>query len=158
MLGYCPNTTLSMNKEEVLVISSPFYPSYYPDNIDCFWKITSDEESPNGFIEVTFLNFDTHPEHDFLTVGVGNEIDVASGSVLHLSGGKAPRVATVNGSAMWLRFKTNVQGQMSAGFRLRLKWLSSYGKQYFYLFFIFNINLFLAKQSNEKCKVSSFMV
>ena len=130
---YCPNTTLTLQTDEVVTMNSPFYPSFYPDNADCFWSITS--EQPRGYITLSFLAFGLHPLEDFLTVGVGSSVDkigAESTVIFRLSGSAAPRIVTVNASeGLWLRLTTNWNGQITNGFSLELQWSEKYGKLFF---------------------------
>ncbi|XP_075072382.1 scavenger receptor cysteine-rich domain-containing protein DMBT1-like [Mixophyes fleayi] len=51
------------------IISSPFYPSYYPPNSQCTWEI---QTAPNTLVELSFysMNLESHPhcEYDSVTI------------------------------------------------------------------------------------------
>ncbi|XP_072044919.1 tolloid-like protein 2 [Amphiura filiformis] len=116
---YCPNTTLTLRSGEDTGVTSPFYPAYYPDNVDCFWKIT--DKALHGFIDVTFIALDLYQDQDFLTIGVGTEIK-NSGMAFRFSGSIAPRAGTINDTAMWMRLTTGVGGGLvSTGFEVKLR-------------------------------------
>ncbi|XP_072046447.1 tolloid-like protein 2 [Amphiura filiformis] len=118
---YCPNTTITIQQDEVIEIISPFYPSYYPDGVDCFWFVK--HEIPNGYLVVSFLTVSLHFEGDVLTIGIGDKIQ-DSAVIFRLSGSAAPRIATVNDSEVWIRFTTNLVGQVNViGFNLRIEWM-----------------------------------
>ena len=104
---------------EAVDVTSPFYPLYYPDGIDCFWRVTSEQLS--GFLVISFLTVSLHYGDDFLTIGVGNEI-IDSAVILRLTGNAAPRIVTVEDHELWLRLTTNLWGQISIGVWLQIKW------------------------------------
>ncbi|CAL4217364.1 unnamed protein product, partial [Meganyctiphanes norvegica] len=46
-------------------INSPNYPSYYPDDVDCYWTVTSET---NTEILVSFEDFYTYNDYDYLVI------------------------------------------------------------------------------------------
>ena len=130
LLEICPNKTLTIGREKVDV-TSPQYPFHYSSNLDCFWHITSEQSSGN--LVITFMAVKLQDGGDFLTIGIGNEI-IDSAVILKLSGNSAPRIATIEESAFWLRFRSNSMSQISCdGFWVQIEWQESYGKVYFKL-------------------------
>ncbi|XP_072044918.1 zinc metalloproteinase nas-39-like [Amphiura filiformis] len=145
--AYCPNTTLTLPSSEDIVVASPFYPAYYPENVDCFWRITS--EIPHGFIVVNFIALELYLNQDYLTIGVGDEIKYP-GMVSRLTGMNTPRAGTINGTAMWLRLTTGVGGgPVSAGFEVNLRWHRMYVPC--------NSNEFMCAINGFGCFMSSFI-
>ena len=121
----CPNKSISIG-QDILDVTSPSYPSNYPDNIDCFWTFTSDQAS--GFLVVSIINVSLQLEGDFLTIGVGDEVS-DSAVVLMLTGNAAPRIVTIDNEKMWLRFTTNTLSQnRRTGFWLQIEWQELQGK------------------------------
>ena len=132
---YCTNQTISLTDTTTIVdIISPFYPSYYPPLVDCFWRITIEEfkdsqsEGANtGFIIVHFDTVSLSFRHDYLTVGVGDDV-MDSTIILRLTGTGGPRLTSVNDSSIWLRLTTDPWGQLEFGFNLRIHWEDFAGK------------------------------
>ncbi|XP_072046375.1 tolloid-like protein 2 [Amphiura filiformis] len=120
---YCPNTTISLESNELVDIISPFYPSYYPLSVDCFWRITSQQQG--GFIAIEFLTVSLSYRNDFLTIGVGQEI-LDSAIIFRLTGTGGPRFTSVNDSTIWLRLKTDQWGQLEIGFFLKIQWQETF--------------------------------
>ena len=87
-----------------LNFTSPLYPLYYPNSLDCVWIITAHE---NGSVELEFKLFRVERGHDFLSVGEGDEVTDAS-LILRMSGTEVeiPKSIMVTGSNMWLTFVT----------------------------------------------------
>ena len=125
---YCTNSTLIVPRDDDdgAEVTSPFFPAYYPDNVDCFWSVTSD--ALTGYIVVSFVTLDLQYLDDFLVVGYGEETGLSSTAKARLSGANAPRTGTINGTALWLRFTTSNIGQVDIGFKLLLEWSDTYGK------------------------------
>ena len=117
-IEYCTNKTITVDTE-IVDVTSPFYPLYYPDGVDCFWRVTTDQLS--GFLVISFETVSLHYGDDFLTIGVGNEIK-DSAVILRLTGNAAPRIVTVKDHELWLRLTTNLWGQISIGFWLQIEW------------------------------------
>ena len=124
LVDYCPDSTVSVGHDKVDV-ASPFYPLYYPNNVDCIWQVT--REQPSGYLVITFMEVNLHPGDDFLTIGVGKEI-IDSSVILRLTGNEAPRIATVGNTSLWMRFTTNPGGQFAYGFWVQLEWHNESGK------------------------------
>lgn len=53
------NKTISLKDKETAVVSSPNYPSPYPDNADCFISISYPLDTHP---QITFKNFDLENE------------------------------------------------------------------------------------------------
>ena len=128
-LDYCPNTTFTIPHDETLDISSPFFPSYYPPNVDCFFQVTVEGlipgEKGDGFIVVTFLTIDLAPG-DYMTIGVGD--DVSTRILLRLGARNGPRIGTINDTTMWIRFFANGVWQSLQGFEVQLRWSEDYSR------------------------------
>ena len=123
---YCPNQTISLGDTSTLVdFTSPFYPVYYPGNVDCVWSIV--KEGKTGFIIIYFDTVSFFYKKDYLTVGIGKDI-VDSAVIFRFTGTGAPRLASVNESSMWLRLTTDANGQYEYGFYAQVQWLKFAGK------------------------------
>ena len=129
----CPNRTLTIGHDKVDV-TSPFYPIHYPDNIDCFWRVS--REQSFGHLVIAFMTVNLQSGEDFLTIGIGNDI-IDSAVILRLSGNSAPKVATIDDPKFWLRFTSNSLGQISyTGFWLQIEWNDSSGNYNYILVFL----------------------
>ena len=116
---------MAIPRDNQIEVTSPFFPEYYPDNVDCFWIVTS--ENIEGFIVVSFITLSLQNGEDFLTIGVG-KVTQNWDVMARLTGTIAPRAGTVNGTALWIRFTTNNIGQIFHGFRLQLELSETHGK------------------------------
>ena len=114
---------------ETVDLTSPFYPLYYPNNIEWSWYVTSDL-STGASVVITFITLSLHPGDDFLTIGIGDKI-VDSSVILRLTGFEAPRIATVDNSSLWIRFTTNQDGQLTKGFWLQLTMHDHFGNYWY---------------------------
>ena len=114
---------------QIVDVTSPFYPLYYPNNVEWSWYITSDLTAGTSIV-ITFLAISLHPGDDFLTIGIGDTI-VDSSVVLRLTGFEAPRIATFGNSSLWIRFTTNEDGQLTKGFWLQLTSHDHFGNYQF---------------------------
>ena len=124
-VDYCPNKTITIRRDEYVDIKSPFFPTYYPDNTNCYWVITRGQLP--GYLVITFLTVSLHHVGDYLIIGIG--YNIGDRSIFRLSGSAAPRIATVNDSTVWLHFETDRVGQGAAfGFNLGFQRQDTYGK------------------------------
>ena len=124
LVDYCPESAVSVGRD-LVDVTSPFYPLYYPNNVDCIWHVTN--KQPSGYLVITFMDVNLHPGDDFLTIGIGNEI-IDSSVILRLTGNEAPRIVTVGNSSLWMRFTTDAGGQFAYGFWLQLERHDEFGK------------------------------
>ena len=130
----CPNKTLNIGHGKIDV-TSPFYPIYYPRNVDCFWRITTAQLS--GHFVITFVHVNLQTREDFLAVGIGSDI-VDSSVILRLTGNASPRIISINNSTFWLRFTSNSLEQISYnGFWLQIELTDSYGNSNSISLFLF---------------------
>ncbi|XP_076146859.1 cubilin [Alosa pseudoharengus] len=88
-------------------ITSPNYPSNYPQNIDCIWVISV----PNGeavqldFEDDFYIEPNTDCRYDYLEVRDGPSSD--SGFIARLCGNTRPSTQHSTGAAMYVRFRTD---------------------------------------------------
>ena len=114
LLGTCRSSITS-----VQVLSSPSYPSKYPNNVDCEWSI----KFPKHYIIVlNFIEFDFESEskcgYDWLEVRDGR----TSGSPLigsKLCGNELPKRITSKGNYLFVRFHSD-GSTTKAGFRIQM--------------------------------------
>ena len=77
---------------------------HYSNNMDCQWKLDS-----NTKVEVTFFNFNTQPNADYLYVYDG---DSSSSSLIgQFSGTSLPAPITSSSNKLYLRFTSDSSGQ-----------------------------------------------
>lgn len=86
---------------------------FYVDNMDCQWNLDS-----NSKVEVTFFNFNTQPNADYLYVYDG---DPSSSQMIgKFSGTSLPPPITSSSNKLYLRFTSDSSGQargFTAGYR-----------------------------------------
>ena len=101
-------------------ISSPLYPSEYPDNVNCVWKIVNEM---SYFTVLTFINVEIDIG-DELLFGIGLEFE----AIMVLKGEVGfPNTLTTNTSHTWIVFKSNDAGR-STGFAVQIQDEELYGK------------------------------
>ena len=77
---------------------------FYLNNMDCHWNLDS-----NTKVEVTFFNFSTQPNADYLYVYDG---DSSSSSLIgQFSGTSLPAPITSSSNKLYLRFTSDSSGQ-----------------------------------------------
>ena len=107
-----------------ITLTSPNFPLYYPPDVQCIWHL----KSINGLsFAIKFLNFDTEPETDVLTLGKGEDIIADSTMISFSSLIPAQVVAVLETSAMWLTFDSNIVGTKS-GFELQIERIPNSGE------------------------------
>ena len=84
----------------ISVISSPEYPSEYPNNADIAWILRTDW---NRKIFITFTAFHTEESYDVVQVGDGEDSNNMPSRFLSWSGTRLPPDLLSNGSSMWIR-------------------------------------------------------
>ena len=62
----CGARTIYLTEGTTYNLTSPKYPDNYPSNLNCTWRIQSDD--PNGFIQINILDFTTEYRDDRLTI------------------------------------------------------------------------------------------
>ena len=91
---------------------------FYLDNMDCQWNLDS---NTNVKLEVTFFNFNTQPNADYLYVYDG---DSSSSSLIgQFSGTSLPAPITSSSNKLYLRFTSDSSGQargFTAAYRGRM--------------------------------------
>ncbi|XP_072033306.1 CUB and sushi domain-containing protein 3-like [Amphiura filiformis] len=92
----------------------------YPNNVHCTWIANGINAAS---IRVTFNDFFTEYEYDYLSIGQGNTVTDDS-KMLYLSGKFPPNSVTSEGSEMWIEFASNdFAGRR--GFQLLLQWMET---------------------------------
>ena len=111
-----------MNGSDSVEITSPFYPSNYPNNVNMTWIIQCEE---NQKVRVNFSSFETEQDYDFFRAGDGDSI--YSGEFFKWHGDKEPPDLISYGNEMWLRF-TSDGSVTRSGFSLWASCIPSIGK------------------------------
>ncbi|XP_030851702.1 uncharacterized protein LOC105442295 [Strongylocentrotus purpuratus] len=101
---------------EITVISSPGYPSYYDSNLDLTWVLTA----PEGHIlQIQILHLALETDYDYLYIGSGPGPNEPGSWVLQkLTGYNYSSALATPGHSMWVRFTTDVS-RGDIGFSLR---------------------------------------
>ncbi|XP_077990107.1 uncharacterized protein LOC144444533 isoform X2 [Glandiceps talaboti] len=90
---------------EVINITTPNYPLYYPDNSDCLWFVRNED---GGQILVQFRDFQTEVKFDVLNLGTGeNSSDPNSVIFGQYSGNKVPPPYISSTDVIWIKFKSD---------------------------------------------------
>eukprot|EP00057_Strongylocentrotus_purpuratus_P010220 XP_011664694.1 PREDICTED: deleted in malignant brain tumors 1 protein [Strongylocentrotus purpuratus] len=109
------NVTLVVGITQTM--SSPNYPSNYPNNVRYHWYITA----PSGYdVLVQFMAFELESDYDYLRIGIG-ESPLSPGSVqlAKLSGSSLPPDMRLDASKSWMLFTTD-SSVTERGFQLQL--------------------------------------
>lgn len=120
-----------MENTEVVVgesfnITTPNYPYFYPNNIDCTWTFVAFQ--PIGSYAIHFLEFDTQREYDILSIGKG-DIGTVDNVMYQLSGVLPSHVVLViEESTVWLTFHSDIIGTFT-GMNLVIERISNTGKK-----------------------------
>ncbi|XP_022094182.1 uncharacterized protein LOC110981168 isoform X7 [Acanthaster planci] len=91
-----------VNGNDSVEITSPSYPSNYPNNVVRAWIIQCEEGQR---VRVTFSSFKTERNYDYFRAGDGGNI--ASGEFFVWHGGKEAPNLISSGDQMWLRFTSD---------------------------------------------------
>ena len=95
----------------------------YPNDMHCTWFVHGINAAS---IRLTFDDFFTEYQYDYLSVGRGNVVTDDS-KMLYLSGKFPPNSVTAEGADMWIDFvSNNFAGRR--GFQLLLTWMDSVRK------------------------------
>ena len=132
---YNPDVPLQINLtvEFPTILTSPDYPSIYPNNILCTWLIVS---PPETLISVQVIEFQVEKHikaEDVLYIGNGLNYTVdENGYKLprDAAEGDAGKVRQIisSGPELWLVFKTDYSQGSEKGFKLQLKVINQTGE------------------------------
>lgn len=86
-------------------ITSPSYPSNYPNNQDVVMLFKAAD--PSSQVKIHFEDFDLEARYDFLYVGSGSDISSETSLLLDASGSSLPGDVTSVNDRMWLRFTSD---------------------------------------------------
>ena len=109
---------MNMVNGDSLNITSPNYPYYYQNNLDCTWIFSAKEET--GSFSIHFLTFDLQPKYDKLFIGRG---DISSlEERLHTFSSLLPSnfVVIIEETAIWIKFTSDFT-RASGGFQLQIE-------------------------------------
>ena len=115
IVDFCdPDPYVNLFVGIVASVSSPLYPENYPNNLECFWFISSTE----NFIITTFLHLEIN--EDILRFGVGNQ-STPNSVVMEITGYQVrPNSLTIGSSLCWINIKTDEENSYP-GFSLELQ-------------------------------------
>ncbi|XP_071811004.1 transmembrane protease serine 9-like isoform X2 [Apostichopus japonicus] len=90
---------------DVLDITSPSYPSQYPNNRDVIMLFQAEDTSVD--LRLHFVDFDLESGYDYVSVGSGWDAFEESSILLRESGNEIPADVVSQGYRMWLRFTSD---------------------------------------------------
>ena len=124
LTDYCHSGTFDLTTENPIDLQSPLHASNYPSNLHCTWLVTTNIP---GYLHVVFVSFiGVETNVDYLDIGYGGNVSLATSRVLHLSGISAPKWVTIEGDAMWALFYSNNKYGWY-GFDMTIEWRESKG-------------------------------
>ena len=122
--GYCTEVQIHrLIPESVEIISSPLYPTPYPNNVNCKWKLVNVVES---FIRIHLVHVELD-SNDRITVGRGS--DILNGDVVMATYGyhnSFPNTITINFTDAWVLFVSDEEGR-ETGFSMEIQINDIYG-------------------------------
>ena len=102
------------------LVSSPFYPKNYPNNIDCFWFVSANTH----YIIITVLHLEIN--EDIVRFGTGNETN-PDYVVMEVTGYNVkPNSLIIDFTLCWINMKTDEELSYR-GFRLKVETSNTYG-------------------------------
>ena len=117
---------MNVTTGDVFEISTPNYPYFYPDNTECTWQFVSSTNA--GSYAIHFLAFHTQQEHDYLTIGKGDIIELPENVLQHFSAVVPSHVvAVIEEPAIWLLFQSDIIRSFP-GFSLMIERISDEGE------------------------------
>ncbi len=113
----CGPGILQLPIDQNLTMTSPLFPEFYPDGLDCVWIVTTEN---NRGLSLEFDFFSVQKGFDFLILGSGNQT-TDSTRISRFSGTKLniPDTVIIPNDSIWLRFKTG-RSWNDAGYILRV--------------------------------------
>ena len=100
-------------------LSSPLYPLYYPNDLECVWKVVNIGSS---YMVLTFSDVELD-RVDRLEIKLEHEVIVMT--ILRDTG--IPNSITINSTEIWVSFDTDHEGRAS-GFMMEITVLDTYGE------------------------------
>ena len=103
-----------LHSRRTAVITSPFFPSNYPNNTDCLWRIRA---AKRRVLVITITTLDTEEGYDYLEIKQGRWYTISP--FVGRYTGKVNRTMqlTLNSNSAWIRFRSD-ELINSVGFRL----------------------------------------
>ena len=109
-------------------ITSPLFPSYYPDNLDCMWQFsTPDNAGTWNIIFETFLTTDSIYASDYLTIGKGDNVSLENTLVQFHKFVSPGFVVSITSNQIWIHFASSIQHRHT-GFSLNISLTENQGK------------------------------
>ena len=96
-------------------LSSPLYPELYPNQMNCVWKINTEEDN---FILINFLNVELDLNDEVL-IGLGTAINQNTIMIIEAMMGY-PNTLTANATQIWIVFVSNTEGR-AKGFLMEIQ-------------------------------------
>ncbi len=99
-----------MKPGDAVSITSPFYPSFYPDNVECTWFLstTSDVEIWSIIFNI-FLTSDSIYASDYLKIGTGTNVTSASTLVEFHEFVTPGYAVSIAANQIWINFLSSIQ-------------------------------------------------
>ncbi len=119
----CGPERYNLSLSEITNMTSPFYPSTYPENWECVWFITSIDD---GFPIFTIIDMKTEETNDILHIGQGYN-STGETTLLELFGDLGESMIKFEIRTLWMQFRTNHRVG-ARGFIIHMTLQSEYGK------------------------------
>ena len=120
MTGECGIRFVNLgSNNEIVPLSSPRFPSNYPNDLLCEWTVTA--TGSRSRITIRIIDFDLEDGYDFLTMGNGAVSSDADATVIvALTGLAKARTVTSEGQNMWINMATDRTG-VAMGFLIDIR-------------------------------------
>ena len=126
--GVCGFERRDISIGDEIHITSPNYPYNYPSHFICIWRLSA--INAEGSFVIQFLDFDTEPDTDILTVGKGNIISTKLVFLTFSSWVPSNVVAVIGEQNIWMEFKSDfaISGR---GFEFQIERIKDTGRRRF---------------------------
>ncbi len=138
----CSNQTdFDLPNENSINITSPSFPNFYPDNVDCLWTFSSPHIKGSYLVyfhEVILLQVTLYV--DFLTLGTGTEFSERDELLTLKTFGSPGTVVIVEHPELWIRFISGNKYR-NTGFSVTVEKKSILGKSVSVIIFLKDIHI-----------------
>ena len=115
ILEFClESEILQIANETSINISSPLYPRLYPNQMQCVWKVNTED----NFLSMIFFNVELD-FNDEILIGLGTAINQKTIMIIKAGMGY-PNTLTANATQIWIVFASNTEGR-AKGFLMAIQ-------------------------------------